>query len=128
MISRTTTWQAVQPCSGRSCGYAAIGLSPPRTSFLHPRRFRLPDLEQYPAFRTAADRIGNAINGGEVIGVWGDFDTDGLAGTAILVGVLQRLGARVVLLHARPRVGWARSQRRRAGLGRGTGQHLAHHL
>jgi single-stranded-DNA-specific exonuclease len=64
--------------------------------FLQPRRFRLPDLDGYPALRAAADRICRGIEQDERICIWGDFDVDGQAGTAILVGVLRRLGARVV--------------------------------
>jgi single-stranded-DNA-specific exonuclease len=66
------------------------------TLFVHPHRFRLPDLEDYPALRAAADRICAGLARGERICVWGDFDVDGQAGTAILVGVLRRLGAQVV--------------------------------
>jgi single-stranded-DNA-specific exonuclease len=66
------------------------------TMFLQPHRFRLPNLESYPALHAAADRVCRGLEQDERICIWGDFDVDGQAGTAILVGVLRRLGARVV--------------------------------
>ena len=50
----------------------------------------LPDLEK------AVDRLQHAIQTGERIGVWGDFDADGQTATAILVSGLRRLGADVI--------------------------------
>src|SRR5689334_21327670 len=49
----------------------------------------LPDLEK------AASRLVDAINGGERILVWGDFDVDGQTSTALLVDALRTLGANV---------------------------------
>ncbi|NPV76861.1 MAG: single-stranded-DNA-specific exonuclease RecJ [Anaerolineae bacterium] len=50
----------------------------------------LPDLE------IAADRIQTAIQKGERIGVWGDFDVDGQTATTLLVSSLRRLGAETI--------------------------------
>ncbi|MPZ14482.1 MAG: single-stranded-DNA-specific exonuclease RecJ [Chloroflexi bacterium] len=44
----------------------------------------------------AVDRLRRAIGHGELIAVYGDYDVDGLAGAALLVETLQRLGGRVV--------------------------------
>ena len=41
-------------------------------------------------------RLRKAMDSGESIGVFGDFDTDGVTGTALLTQALQGLGARVV--------------------------------
>lgn len=49
----------------------------------------LPDLDR------AAERILSAIQKGETIGVWGDFDVDGQTSTALLVAVLRGLGGKV---------------------------------
>lgn len=43
----------------------------------------------------AVDRLRRAIRAGEFIAVYGDFDTDGVTATALLVQVLQALGAQV---------------------------------
>ncbi len=51
--------------------------------------FQLPDIHQ------ALSRIYQALLSGEKITVYGDFDTDGLTGTAILVQGLAELGASV---------------------------------
>ncbi len=51
--------------------------------------FRLPDM------RAAADRLLRAIERREVICVYGDFDADGVAATALLVTALQVAGGRV---------------------------------
>ncbi len=55
-----------------------------------PNPFLLPDMEQ------AVERIRSAINCGERIGVYGDFDVDGITATAILTEGIRRLGGQVV--------------------------------
>ena len=42
----------------------------------------------------ACDRIGQALQTNEVIGVYGDYDVDGLTGTALLTRALRTLGER----------------------------------
>jgi len=49
--------------------------------------FRLKDMA------VAVQRIGQAIDQGEVICVYGDFDADGVTATALLVSALERAGA-----------------------------------
>ena len=50
----------------------------------------LPDMDR------AVERLVEAIGAREVIGVFGDFDTDGITGTAVLVRALRSLDAEVV--------------------------------
>ena len=50
----------------------------------------LPDMDR------AVERLVEAIGAREVIGVFGDFDTDGVTGTAVLVRALRALDAQVV--------------------------------
>ena len=52
--------------------------------------FLLPDMD------LAVERLKRALESGESVGVFGDFDVDGLAGTAIMVNALRELGATVV--------------------------------
>lgn len=52
--------------------------------------FLLPDMYR------AAERLRNAVLWGDVVGVFGDFDTDGISGTAIVVTALKSLGLTVV--------------------------------
>ena len=49
-----------------------------------------------PDMGKAVARLRRALSTGEMIGVFGDFDTDGVTGTALLVQALQELGSRVV--------------------------------
>jgi single-stranded-DNA-specific exonuclease len=44
----------------------------------------------------ACDRIGQALQTNEVIGVYGDYDVDGLTGTALLTRALRTLGGKVI--------------------------------
>jgi len=60
----------------------------PSFSMLH-NPFLLPDMEK------AVKRINQALESREKLLVYGDTDVDGIAGTAILVRALRRLGARV---------------------------------
>ncbi|CAG0999332.1 Single-stranded-DNA-specific exonuclease RecJ [Anaerolineales bacterium] len=50
----------------------------------------------FPGIEKAVDIINLAIRRKEIICVWGDFDVDGQTSTALLVQILQALGANVV--------------------------------
>ncbi len=52
--------------------------------------YLLPDMAE------AVDRIYRAIKGGETVGVFGDFDVDGLTGTAIVLRIIRKLGGKAV--------------------------------
>ncbi len=52
--------------------------------------FRIPDMKK------AVDRIRVALKKNEKVTVFGDFDTDGITATAVLVKVLRQLGADVI--------------------------------
>ena len=79
---------------------AARGMTTPAaaSSFLNARlseHLRSPMLfRQMPA---AADRIARALSTGERIGIYGDYDVDGISGSAILVCFLRALGHEPVL-------------------------------
>ena len=73
------------------------GLSTPEeaSAFLEgpPEPFHSPNL--LPQMAPAVARLARAIESGEVIGVFGDFDADGVTATAILAQGLEALGAKV---------------------------------
>ena len=48
----------------------------------------------FPDLARAVERLERACHSGETLAVCGDYDADGMTSTALLVGVLQRLGAR----------------------------------
>ncbi len=64
--------------------------------FLHPRLSRLSDPLLLPDMPAAVKRIWRAIDGGERISVYGDYDVDGLTATALMTRVLRSLGANVM--------------------------------
>lgn len=66
-------------------------------SFLHPYLHELPKIsKQFPQIETVVDRIQKAIKNNELIYIYGDFDVDGITGTAILWETLDLLGAKVM--------------------------------
>ena len=56
----------------------------------------LEDPALLPGMAGAVARIRTALDKGEAIGVFGDFDADGVTGTALLAEGLEQLGARVI--------------------------------
>ena len=64
-------------------------------AFLDPSFYTLTPGAELPDLLLASERIENAIQRGEKIGVWGDFDVDGQTATAVLVSGLRLLGAQV---------------------------------
>ena len=50
---------------------------------------------ELPGVQRAIERIGKAIEDGQQIVVYGDYDVDGVTGTSVLLTVLKRLGANV---------------------------------
>ena len=90
---------------------SALGLPPFQAHLLYNRGIRRrEDLESYlaadsrlandpmllPDMDRAVARLRRALTDGEVIGIFGDFDTDGLTATALLVRAFGELGASVV--------------------------------
>lgn len=62
---------------------ALLGVQEPPDPYSH-----FPDLER------AVSRLAEAARGGEAVAVCGDYDADGMTSTALLTGLLQRLGGR----------------------------------
>ena len=65
--------------------------------FLEPTlRVLLPDPSTLRDMDAAADRLARAVQAGETVGVFGDYDVDGACASAVLALVLGALGCRVV--------------------------------
>ena len=64
-------------------------------AFLNPVRHFPSDPFDLPGISPAVDRILAAQKGGESVGIFGDFDVDGVTGTAIVAEGLQKLGLKV---------------------------------
>ncbi len=65
-------------------------------AYLSPRLQALPDPLALAGMEAAVDRLVAAVDGGETIGVFGDYDVDGVTSTTLLWDFLERVGARVV--------------------------------
>jgi single-stranded-DNA-specific exonuclease len=63
--------------------------------FLNPRLADLSDPLAFPGMAGAAARLWRAVDAGESVVVFGDFDADGVAATAILTSALRAFGCRV---------------------------------
>jgi len=73
------------------------GISDPLSArqFLHPKLSNLRDPRQLPGCCDAAERIHQAIRAGRRIVVYGDYDVDGITGTALMRGCIRMLGGDV---------------------------------
>jgi single-stranded-DNA-specific exonuclease len=83
----------VSPLLARLLAARRITTPAAATGFLHARlseHLRSPMLFRHMA--AAAERVLQAMNRGEGIGVYGDYDVDGISGSAILVRFLRALG------------------------------------
>ncbi len=65
-------------------------------SFLSPDESHVCDPMLLPDMDRAVSRLGRAIEDGERVCVFGDFDIDGISGTAVVMSGLRKLGADVV--------------------------------
>jgi len=65
-------------------------------AFLNPSEADLHDPALLPDMDLAAARLRKAVRDGEVVGVFGDFDMDGISGTAVATLGLRELGATVL--------------------------------
>lgn len=58
--------------------------------------FSLPDPSLLPDVDRALERLNRALSSHETVAVFGDFDTDGVTGTALLTQSLRQLGGQVI--------------------------------
>jgi single-stranded-DNA-specific exonuclease len=73
------------------------GVTPEKLkSYLSPKITDLRSPEHIPDFFKAVERIADAINKKQVIGIYGDYDCDGVTSTAILTTWLRNRGVKVV--------------------------------
>lgn len=63
--------------------------------FLNPLEIKLTHPNAFLDMPKAIERLAKAIDGGENILVYGDFDADGVTSTALLIRALKELGAKV---------------------------------
>lgn len=75
-------------------------------NYLTPRLGLLRKPEGLAGFDTAVERIARAVHHNERIGVFGDYDVDGVTTAALMTGFLRQLGASVVPRVARRDAGY----------------------
>ncbi len=63
-------------------------------AYLEPTAYQQTSPFSFSEMELAVKRIINAINIGETIGIWGDFDVDGQTSTSILLDGLNKMGAK----------------------------------
>ena len=63
--------------------------------FLNPLEIKLTHPNVFCDMQKAVDRLSKAIDSGENILIYGDFDADGVTSTALLIRTLKELGAKV---------------------------------
>jgi len=68
---------------------------PSAQAFLEPERYSPTPANELPGLQGATERLLQALQAGETICVWGDFDVDGQTATTLLVAALRALGAQV---------------------------------
>ncbi|MGQ9837280.1 MAG: single-stranded-DNA-specific exonuclease RecJ [Cyanobacteriota bacterium] len=64
-------------------------------AFLHPERYTPTPATSLPDLQRAVQRLLRALELGEKIWIWGDFDCDGVTGTSLLLSALKPLGFQV---------------------------------
>ena len=81
------------PFIGRLLRMRGIDSPDAAAAFLAPERAAPADPSTLPGFSDAVARAAAAVEGGEPVAVYGDYDVDGVASTAILVEALREGGA-----------------------------------
>ncbi len=92
LVWRNNPLNADEPLQAWQGLLDARGLSE-ADAFFAPRLSDLPDPFVMRDMDKAAARVAQAISGGETIHIFGDFDADGVNGTAILLEALKAAGA-----------------------------------
>src|SRR5262249_52058997 len=87
---------------------AGRGISDPELarSYLEPRLAELRPPAGLAGLSHAVDRLCRAVCAGERIGCFGDYDVDGLTTTALVIGLLPRVGAPALARVARRDAGY----------------------
>ncbi len=83
------------PLVARILRRRGVGSADDAERFLRPRLADLPDPSLFKGIDAAVERIVRAIDRGETITAYGDYDVDGVTSTTLLVSFLRSCGAKV---------------------------------
>jgi len=92
---RTTLLPDLHPLLAQTLLRRGIATPEAARAFLDPDSYRPAPALDLPGMDAALARVGDALQRGEPICIWGDFDVDGQTATAILVSALRSLGGDV---------------------------------
>ncbi|MBS7576169.1 MULTISPECIES: single-stranded-DNA-specific exonuclease RecJ [unclassified Enterococcus] len=87
---------AIDPIVARLLASRGINSEEKLTAFLNPNFSALHDPFLLNDMQKAVERINQAINAGENILIYGDYDADGMTSTSVLKEALDELGAEVI--------------------------------
>ena len=96
----------VHPITARCLLARGVGTEPEVADFFAPKLSRLRPPVGLADLDVAVKRIAHAINSGETIGVFGDYDVDGVTTTALITEVTEAMGGRAVPRVARRAAGY----------------------
>lgn len=94
-IQRFAASLCVEPLAARVLAQRGIATVDAANAFLQDSLSTLPDPFLLPGMQQAVARLAVAIETGERIAIHGDYDVDGITGTALLLEILRQLGADV---------------------------------
>jgi len=87
----------ILPATARCVVARDVTTSDAAAEFFEPRLSRLRPPSDMAGFAAAVVRLTVAVGNGEIIGVFGDYDVDGVTSAALLTSFLRSVGARVVV-------------------------------
>jgi single-stranded-DNA-specific exonuclease len=91
--------ELIEACGSKTIArlLANRGLTNPQkaTEFLYPSKDKLSSPYEFQDMPKVVERVTQAIESGENILIWGDYDVDGITSTSILLKTLRFLGAKV---------------------------------
>jgi single-stranded-DNA-specific exonuclease len=94
-LSRLTESLGLSPITARVLANRGINSADEAKRFLAPSAEDLFDPFLLPDIEKAVDRLIRAIQGNELIFIYGDYDVDGVSATSLYLEVLRELGAQV---------------------------------
>jgi single-stranded-DNA-specific exonuclease len=101
LVARLAAALRVRPVTARCLAVRGVGEPLDARAFLEPKLGGLRRPEGLAGFARAVDRIGEAVRRRERIGVWGDYDVDGVTTAALLTTFLRAVGGDVDVRVAR---------------------------
>ena len=110
-VAALATAMRIRPLTARLLVARGIAEADPAARFLDPRLANLRPPDGMADLPRAIERLAAALAAGETIGVFGDYDVDGVTTAAILTSALRAFGGKVV----------PRAASRHAGYGLGVG-------